>query len=224
VIAPRTRRVPLCVILASLAVPAVGQEEALSDRHQTQGGAVAPAILPAGAVSFHGYLGVPDVGGGFRQGFGLVELETRARVNYLQLGFGAEALVKVRVFDGDRLSVAPYLGVGLVANSGARYLDADNFPYLGIRPLAGAVATYQLAETLSAIALLEIPADIGLVPAGSGGRLNPLLGGGLELYLGEDFTGLVLGRVGLDLLFPPAASPLPRLGFELRVGLGYRLF
>ncbi|MDQ3262332.1 MAG: hypothetical protein M3Y59_01530 [Myxococcota bacterium] len=215
---------PLCVILAALPSPALAQEDALSDRQLTLGGAVAPAILPSGAVAFYGYLGFPELGFGFRQGFGLIEFEARGRFHYPQVGFGVEALAKVRVYDGDDFSVAPYVGLGAVANSGARYLDTANFPYLGIRPLVGAAASYALAETLRAIALLEVPFDVGLVPAGAGGRLNPLVGGGLELYLGEDFTGMVMGRVGLDLLFPPASSPLPRFGFEVRLGLGYRLF
>lgn len=211
-----------CVTL--FAVPARAQEEALSNRQETFGGAVAPAILPAGAVAFYAYLGVPEVGGGFRQGFGLVELEARGRFHYLQLSGAAETLLKVRVFERESWSLAPYLGVGVGLNSGSRYFDTDNFTYLAVRPLVGVAASYKLMETLRALALFELPWDIVLTPAGGGGQLDALVGGGLELFLGEDLTALLMGRVGLDLLLPPASGPVPRLGYELRIGIGYRLF
>lgn len=210
-----------CVIFAS---GAAAQEEALSDRHAQFGGAVAPAILPPGAMAFYGHLGVPEVGGGFRQGFGLLGGEVRGRFHYLQLSAAVEALLKVRAFDRERWVMAPYVGVGFGLNSGSRYFDRENFPYLAVRPLVGAAASYRVTETLAALALVEVPWDVVLTPAGGGGQLDALLGGGLELFLGEDFTALLMGRVGLDLLLPPATGPVPRLGYELRIGLGYRLF
>ena len=216
------RLLTCCVTFATL--PAWAQEEALSNRQETFGGAVAPAILPAGATAFYGYLGVPEVGGGFRQGFGLIEAEARGRFHYLQLSGAVEGLLKLRAFERERWSFAPYAGFGIGLNSGSRYFDRENFPYLAVRPLAGIAASYRLGETMQALALFELPWDIVLTPAGGGGQLDALVGGGLELFLGEDLTALVMGRVGLDLLLPPASGPVPRLGYELRIGLGYRLF
>src|SRR4051812_11166366 len=37
------------------------------------GGVVAPAALPAGAMSVYALLGAPELGGGFRQGFSMLE-------------------------------------------------------------------------------------------------------------------------------------------------------
>lgn len=214
-----------CCVILSLGPAAAAQEEALSDRKATFGGAVAPATLPAGAVAFYGHVGLPEIGGGFRQGFGLLEVEVRGRFHYLQLAGAVEALLKLRAFERDAFALAPYLGVGLGLNSGSRYFDTDNFPYFAVRPLAGVAASYRVSEILRALALIEVPYDLALVPAGGGGQLDALFGGGIELYLGDDLSALVMGRIGLDLLLPPAsASPISRFGYEVRIGLGYRLF
>lgn len=216
---------PLLILALGVTRLAIAQEEALSDRQATFGGAVAPAILPAGALAFYVHVGVPEVGGGMRQGFGRLELEVRSRFNYLQLSGALETLVKLRVLEKEGWDVAPYAGAGIGLNSGARYFDLENFQYVALRPLVGVAASYRLTETIRALALLEIPYDWVLAPQGGGGQLDALLGGGIELYLGEELTGLVMGRAGLDLLLPPAsASPVVRLGYEVRIGLGYRLF
>ena len=41
------------------------------------GGVMAPASLPAGTNALYGFVGAPELGVGYRQGFGLVEFEAR---------------------------------------------------------------------------------------------------------------------------------------------------
>ena len=207
----------------ALATGAMAQEEALSDKQQTFGASLVPAALPAGAIASYAFFGAPEIGGGYRQGFGVFELEGRARFDWFRIALAAEVVGKVPVYRGSALDVAPSFGFGLVYDTGQRYLAAANFQYFGLRLVAGGVASYKLAETLRAIAAAEIPLDITLNRVG-GFRVTPLAGAGVELFLGEDFTAMALGQLGLDAYADPAGSPGGRLGFAVRVALGYRMF
>src|SRR5512140_2071130 len=139
----------------ALATGAMAQEEALSDKHQTFGAALAPAALPAGAIASYAFFGAPELGGGYRQGFGAFELEGRARFDYFRVALAAELVGKGPVYRGSALDVAPSFGFGLVYDTGQRYLDAANFQYFGLRLVAGAVASYKISETVRAIVAAE---------------------------------------------------------------------
>jgi len=76
---------------------------------------------------------------------------------------------------------------------------------------------------VKAIAAAELPLDITLNRLG-GFRVTPLVGAGIELFLGEDFTAMALGEIGLDAYGEPGGSLGGRLGFAVRVALGYRMF
>jgi hypothetical protein len=197
--------------------------ESTLDRRETFGAVVGPAVLPSGGSAFYGYVGLPELAAGDRQGFGRFELEGRARLNYLLLSLGAEVIGKVLWVEGGGFEVAPYVGAGLSYNLGTRYFDDANFRFLGWRVLAGAVASYRLVETVRLVALFEAPWDFSLDPSG-GGRFTPLLGGGVEIYLGGDVTGLVMAQGGLDTMKEPLGVPATRFGYAVRIGLGMRLF
>ncbi len=216
-------RAPGLAISLALATGAMAQEEALSDKHLTFGAALSPAALPPGAIADYAFFGAPEIGGGYRQGFGSFELEGRARFDYFRLALSADVLGKVPVYRGSALDFAPSFGLGLVYDTGQKYLDAANFQYFGLRLVAGAVASYKIAETVRAIAAAELPIDITLNRLG-GFRAVPLVGAGVELFLGEDFTAMALGQLGLDAYKDPVGSPGGRLGFAVRVALGYRMF
>jgi hypothetical protein len=220
------RPATLTVILATAFAPSLAGAEGtppLPDKRETFGGVVAPAALPVASSSLYAFVGLPDLGVGYRQGFSDFEIEARAKLNYLQLAFAAEVLGKYALARQGGLDVAPFLGVGFVADSGARYFDPVNFSYLGIRALGGLAVTYRLGDTVRLVGQLDVPFDFPLGPQG-GSKFNPLAGGGAEIYLGEDFSGLLLGQLGLDVMKEPGGVPQTRLGYAIRLGLGWRLF
>lgn len=203
-------------------VPAVVLAEP-ADRHTLLGAVVAPAALPAGASSVYVTLGAPELGVGYRQGLGGVEVELRGTLQYLQLAFAGEALLKVPVYRGADFDLAPMAGLALVWNTGSRYFDTSNFNALGLRPRLGLVSTVRLADTVRGIAELDVPWNFALGPSG-GQQFTAVAGGGVEVYLGEELTGLVLGQLGVDAIQEPLGVTRVRPGYQLKIGLGLRLF
>lgn len=213
----------LCGAIAFLAAAAASAQEVLPDRQASFGAGLAPAAMPSGASAAYGFVGAPEVGAGYRQGIGGIELEGRASFDYLMVAFAAEGLVKYSVYQEGRAEIAPVLGVGVVSNTGAVYADPDNFGYFAIRPRAGLVSSIWVAETVRAIVQLDVPWDITLHPQ-YGSRVRPLLGGGAEVYLGSDLSLFGLGQVGLDAIKQPFGLTQYRLGYQVKLGLGWRLF
>ena len=119
--------------------------------------------------------------------------------------------------------MAPSLGVGFVGNTGALYIDRENFAYWGARIIPGAHLSYRVAETANLIGEVTVPLDFSLSPQG-GFRATPLAGGGAEMYLGEDLTAGVVALFGVDTIKEPLGVTRSRFGFGLRVGVGYRFF
>ncbi|MBF5042571.1 hypothetical protein FGE12_09180 [Aggregicoccus sp. 17bor-14] len=218
------------LLLALSTVPARARAQApvhlpgAAERQEQFGGAVAPAVLPDGGMSWYGFVGAPELAAGVRSGHSLFELEGRARLDYFRISLALEGLVRARVYERGPLSVAPSLGAGLVLDAGATYLDEDNFDAVFARVTPGLVASYRLSETVYALGLVDLPLDLGLSPGGAR-RFQALGGGGIEAYLGEDVSLLVAGQLGVDALRErPAEDWTTRLGYTLRLGVGFRLF
>lgn len=188
------------------------------------GGVYGPATLPGGAIATYAFVGVPELAAGYRQGLGgIVELEARARFQYLDLAIAGELQLKFSLWHDDRNDIALGIGGGIVGNSGSQYFDPNNLQFVSIRAMLTGVATHRLGESVRAIGLLEVPYDFGLgAPAGA--RFTPLGGGGLEVYLGGDATALLLGELGADVLRQPLGVPFVRLGYAVRLGVAFRLF
>jgi len=204
-------------VIDSVAVPTE------AERQQRFGAVVGPAALPDGSMAFYGYVGAPELGAGVRSGHSLLELEARARADYFRASLGLEGLVRARVYERGPLTLAPTLGVGLVLNAGATWLDEDNFDGVFFRLLPGFVASYRVSETVQLLGLADLPLDLGLTPGGAR-RFQALGGGGVEAFLGEDFTLLVAGQLGVDVLRERPSDVETRLGYALRLGVGFRLF
>lgn len=187
------------------------------------GGFVAPAVLPPGTLAAYGFVGAPQVGAGFRQGIAGVELDVEAHLDWFQLAFAIESVVRFELFERGALRLAPLLGAGLVGNSGARGLDPDNFGALSLRFLPGLLGTVQVSDTLTAIVLLELPYDLGLTPAGTN-RFNALLGGGAELALDETLSVGLLAQAGVERFKAPGLLDRWRFAWQVRAGLGFRIF
>lgn len=222
---------PLACALVLLAVPgrALAQEAGalpdfgVSERETQFGGVVAPVALPSGGAAAYGYVGAPEVGGGYRQGLSGLEIEGRAAFNYLMLSLAAEGLVRIPVYREGAVAVAPTVGLGLVYDTGSRYYDRSNFQFFGVRPRVGVLATYRVAETVQAIGALDVPWSIPL-GAGGGGHLTPLAGGGAEIFLGDEISALVMGQLGLDAIKEPLGVTQYRVGWQVKLGVGFRLF
>ncbi len=195
----------------------------VADKKETFGAVMAPAALPGGSNSGYVYIGVQNVGAGYRQGVSVFEVEGRASFNYLLISLGVDAVLKWAAYNQSGLEIAPYIGAGIVLDSGARFIEQANFAHFGLKLLAGATATYKLTDTLRGIANLEIPYDLSLSPSG-GNLFNPLVGVGAELYLGEDISAMALGSIGLATLKEPLAVTAARFGYQFRLGVGYRFF
>src|SRR3954463_15244536 len=125
------------IALLSFALVDTGASTTLrtADKKESFGAVVGPAALPAGATAAYAFIGLPEVGAGFRQGLGLVEWEARARVDYLTLSAVGEVIGKYALYHWGKLDYGPFLGVGVTLSSGARYFDPATFTFAGLRVL-----------------------------------------------------------------------------------------
>lgn len=186
------------------------------------GGVVAPASLPAGSTALYGFVGAPELGAGYRQGFGLVELDARAWFNLLEVSAGAELGLKLAAVEGPRFRLAPTASLGVKFDSGARYFDRANFAFIGLRPKLGLTASYAFTDTVSGLAQLEVPWAIALTVQGF--QVTPLLGAGAEIHLGGPISLLVTAHAGLDATKEPLGVIQYRVAWAGRLGIGWRLF
>jgi hypothetical protein len=186
------------------------------------GGVLAPAFLPGGTNALYGFVGAPELGVGYRQGFGVFEFEARALFNLFEVSTVLEAGGKLGVYSTDKLRLAPTLALGLELNAGARYFDRANFGFVGLRPRLGFVASYAFTETVSGVAQFDLPWAIGLTAQGF--QLTPTVGAGAEFHLGGSWSLLVSAHVGFDATKEPLGVVQYRPAWAGRLGLGYRLF
>ncbi|QDE98795.1 hypothetical protein [Myxococcus xanthus] len=187
------------------------------------GAVLAPVTLPDGATALYGFVGAPEIGVGFRQGISGFELEARARLQWFQLSASLELAVRRKVLEQGILSLAPTLGLGVVLNSGATYMDDRNYSGVLFRVSPGLVAGWRIADTVSVLGLLDVPVDIGL-SNGQSRRIQALGGGGVEVYLGSNLSALAAGQLGVESFQERSGESHTRLGYSVRLGLGARLF
>lgn len=186
------------------------------------GAVLAPAQMPAHSTALYVMLGAPDLGVGFRQGFSAVELEARLFFNFLQASAALEGSLRFLKVTRGSFAVAPSAGLGLVANSGAVYLDSANFGFVGLRPRVGLNATVQFTPTLAGVFLFDLPITLPVTVRGI--QVTPTLGAGVEAQFTNVLSGLLLGQVGLDVIKEPLGVAQGRVGWAVRLGLGFRLF
>ncbi|AEI68442.1 hypothetical protein [Corallococcus macrosporus] len=192
-------------------------------REDPLGAVLAPVTLPDGATTLYGFVGAPELGVGFRQGISGFELEARARLQWFQLSAALEVAVRRKVLEQGLLSLAPTLGLGVVLNSGATYMDDRNYSGVLLRVSPGLVAGWRVADTVSVLGLLDVPVDIGL-SNGQSRRIQALGGGGVEVYLGSNLSALAAGQLGVESFQERSGESHTRLGYAVRLGLGVRLF
>src|SRR4051794_16619396 len=114
----------LMLALVVWAGTASAEELSIGQRDNTPGACLAPSVMKAGTLAWCAEAGFPEVGFSLRQGvLGWLELNTRARINYLAVSAAVEGLARFALVRKTDWDVAPYLGVGLVYDAGATYFD-----------------------------------------------------------------------------------------------------
>jgi len=87
----------------------------------------------------------------------------------------------------------------------------------------GAVAGWRVAETVMVLGMVDLPLDLGLSPSGAR-RFQALAGPGTEIYLAQGVTLLVAGQLGVESFKQPREDAITRLGYQVKLGIGARLF
>ncbi|MDX2013434.1 MAG: hypothetical protein SFW67_24800 [Myxococcaceae bacterium] len=187
-----------------------------------QGAAQAPAALPGGSLAFSGFIGAPEVGAGYRQGFSVLEFEAQARFHYLELSGLVEAGVRLLAWKSERTRIAPTASLGLKFNSGARVFDAFNFGFVALRPRLGLVTSISVSELVQVLVTAEVPWAIALNVTGF--QVTPTVGAGVEVQLSSTLSLFALGLGGVDVIKEPLGVAVARPAWGLRLGVGYRLF
>lgn len=187
-----------------------------------QGAVMAPGALPGGSLALSGFIGAPEVGAAYRQGFSVLEFEAQARFHYLELSALVEAGVRLPAWKTERVRLAPTASLGFKFNSGARVFDAFNFGYVALRPRLGLVTSISVSELVQVLVTAEVPWAIALNVTGF--QVTPTIGAGAEIQLSPTLSLLALGQVGVDVIKEPLGVPVPRPAWGLRLGVGYRLF
>src|ERR671918_3098015 len=122
-----------CVV-ALAAATCAAQSSSAATGVERFGSLVAPAALSAGSTAAYLFAGAPEIGAGFRQGLSGLELDVRVGFDYFAVAGALELSGRIPLAAAAPYQVAPALGVGMVFNSGAQWLDRDNFAYNGVRP------------------------------------------------------------------------------------------
>ena len=212
------------LLLLVLSTPALAQERSSPRSERWSFGAVvAPVTMPEGMTSLYGYVGVPEMGAGFRQGLEGLELEAKAKLDYFRLAGIFEVGARRQVLASETAALAPTLSLGLVLNSGTDYLDEENFGGVLLRLSPGLVSGWRAGETVVLMGLVDVPIDIGLSPTGAW-RIQTLVGGGPEIYLGQGVTLLLSGQIGLEHFREERHDWNTRLAYQIRLGIGSRMF
>jgi hypothetical protein len=209
-----------CVIALAAAT---GAAQSTSTSGTRFGAVVAPAALSAASTAAYVFAGAPEIGAGFRQGLSGLELDVRVGFDYFAVAGALELSGRIPLAAAAPYQVAPALGVGMVFNSGAQWLDRDNFAYNGVRVSPALRIGRQLGETAAVLGELTLPVDVPVSQEG-GYRFRPLLGAGGEVYLGQEISAGLMAQVGADVLKPPLAALRTRFAFAVRLGIGYRFF
>ncbi|WP_232293595.1 hypothetical protein [Stigmatella aurantiaca] len=212
------------VLILALSAPVLAQERTSPRREKWSfGSVIAPVTMPEDVTSLYGYVGVPEMGAGFRQGLSGLELEAKAKLDYFRLAGIFEVGARREVLTRETAALAPTLSLGLVLNSGTSYLDEENFGGVLLRVSPGLVSGWRAGETVVLVGLVDAPVDIGVGPTGAW-RIQTLVGGGPEIYLGQGVTLLVSGQIGLEHFKEERQDWNTRLGYQIKLGIGSRLF
>lgn len=222
------RWMPVCLLLLPLGANARASEELDRDR-AAGGGVLGPAVLPAGSTSTMAWVGIPEVGGAWRQGLagGESEVEVRLQLDYLLLAGSLEGFTR-RQFGWAEGHLVPEVGGGVVLDSGARYVFDSNLPgaYLRLSPglvysrVVDAGSRYD-PDYFVVTGKVGLPVDLGVSTPGAW-RWLFTAGVGLEHGVGRNLW--LMG--GIDFGVGPSQRPHEELTatgfFHLRVGVGFR--
>lgn len=217
--------ISLLILLSATDTTAASKSEAKAEAKEF-GAVMAPAVMPSGSNSLYGFIGGPDVGIGYRQGFSAPwEFETLARFNFLQVSVTGEAGFRAPIYrdpNDPSFVVSAAMYFGLTYNSGTTYFDRANFRYLGATARANVLGTYRLNSVLYLLAKLEVPLMVPLTAQGL--SVAPTGGAGIEVRVGDSLSLLAFGSLGGEVRKEPLGVLLFRPAWQLQFGVGTRFF
>ena len=192
-----------------------------ADQIQARGALLAP--LERGGLSYYGTFGYPELKAGFREGMNGFELGAELGFDYTLTDLWLVALGRGSVWRDDRRDWSLEGQLGAFGSFGAKGIESRNRPGQGIRLGLGCSFTHSFELPLLFTATGKIPLEIPLSSTGLL-RFGLLLGAGIELPLTEVFVVSLSFDVGPMLWHQYGGVSYFKLGYDVAVGLGFRLF
>jgi hypothetical protein len=182
------------------------------------------AVLPSGSNAWHLWFGAPEIGLGYRHGFPSFEFEARASFDYFKSTGVAEGAVKFKLLEKKGFILAPSLGLGLAASTGANHASEHNYEYnfkhVSMQPRLSLWLTYHaLSPEFALVGLVDFPILAPL--SGEGFGLRPTAGVGGVLYLKSQLSLMLLAGLGPEWIKPPSMPTACRLAWYVRLGIGF---
>lgn len=188
---------------------------------QARGALLAP--LERGGLSYYGTFGYPELKVGFREGMDGFELGAELGFDYTLTDLWLVASGRGSLWKNARRDFSLEGQLGAFGSFGARGLEDRNRPGQGLRLGLLGTFTHGFDLPLLFTATAKIPLEIPLSSTGLL-RFGLLLGAGIELPLTEVFVVSLSFDVGPMLWRQYGGVSYFKLGYDIAVGLGFRLF
>ncbi|MBS2027810.1 MAG: hypothetical protein JST54_07915 [Deltaproteobacteria bacterium] len=205
------------LVVATLLVPSRAHAEI------PPGAVFAEKPLPDGAVSVYGTLGFPGVQIGWRQGISGAELGAVAGFDYSLTQLTLDVPFYVPVKQSKKFLVGVGVSAGGFVDFGAKYFESTNLPSAGLRLAANGEVTLRINESVDVFVAGSLPIELPLTERGND-LYALLVGGGVELGVGDGFSVGAQLLAGPELLHPRGGQTAARFDGSLLVGLGKRFF
>ncbi|GEM_PF-1391883 len=188
---------------------------------QARGALLAP--LERGGLSYYGTFGYPELKVGFREGMDGFELGAELGFDYTLTDLWLVASGRGSLWKNARRDFSLEGQLGAFGSFGARGLEDRNRPGQGLRLGLLGTFTHGFDLPLLFTATAKIPLEIPLSSTGLL-RFGLLLGAGIELPLTDVFVVSLSFEVGPMLWRQYGGVSYFKLGYDIAVGLGFRLF
>ena len=186
-----------------------------------QGAVVAP--LERGGLAYYSTFGYPELKSGFREGMDGYEIGAELGFDYTLTSLWLAATGRTTLWSGGPSAVSIEGQLGAFGSFGERYADGRNRPGQGLRLLVGGNFTQRFDLPLLLNVTARVPFEVPLSSTGLL-RLGLLVGAGVEVPLARDFFVWLGAALGPMLLHQRHGESSFKLGLDVNVGLGYRLF
>lgn len=187
------------------------------------GAVIADRPIATGGLAIAGWVGWPAVGVTYRLGTAGIELGGDARFDFAATTLSLDVPVRFPITTVKGVKVGAGAWLGLFGNLGSKWIEATQSPSAGLRAGVGADATWRPTQNVAVVGALEVPTSWALTERGSH-RFGIRAGGGVELGMGDGWSLAGRALAGPDGLAVRGGQTSPRLGIDVLVGLGKRIF